>query len=36
MWYVIDMFIGALIIAAILHFTKKAPVETEQVIESES
>ena len=36
MWYVIDMFIGAFIIAAILHFTKKVPVETEQVIETES
>lgn len=29
MWYVIDMFIGALIIAAILHFTKKTAVESE-------
>jgi len=36
MWYVIDMFIGAFIIAAILHFTKKVPVETKQVIEAES
>ncbi|MFQ1017434.1 PTS fructose transporter subunit IIC [Gilliamella sp. BG7] len=29
-WYVIDMFIGALIIAAILHFTKTTAVETEK------
>ncbi|OCG02961.1 PTS fructose transporter subunit IIC [Gilliamella sp. wkB112] len=27
MWYVIDMFIGAFIIAAILHFTRKTVVE---------
>ncbi|OCG19326.1 PTS fructose transporter subunit IIC [Gilliamella sp. App4-10] len=31
LWYVIDMFIGALIIAAILHFTKPTAVETEIV-----
>lgn len=29
LWYVIDMFIGALIIAAILHLTKKQVTETE-------
>ncbi|OCG07994.1 PTS fructose transporter subunit IIABC [Gilliamella sp. wkB178] len=29
MWYVIDMFIGAFIIAAILHFTRKTAVESE-------
>ncbi|WP_085247971.1 PTS fructose transporter subunit IIC [Gilliamella mensalis] len=32
-WYVIDMFIGALIIAAILHLTKPTAVETEVVAE---
>jgi fructose PTS system EIIBC or EIIC component len=34
-WYVIDMFIGALIIAAILHFTKKIPTKLEVVSEAD-
>lgn len=32
MWYVIDMFIGAFIIAAILHFTRKPAVEGDVVV----
>ncbi|MCX8618542.1 hypothetical protein J3U42_09070 [Gilliamella sp. B2923] len=34
-WYVIDMFIGAFIIAAILHFTRKNADQTEEVIEDQ-
>lgn len=34
-WYVIDMFIGALIIAAILHFTKKTAIESDDTTETE-
>lgn len=35
-WYVIDMFIGAFIIAAILHFTKKNVKEDQQELASMS
>jgi fructose PTS system EIIBC or EIIC component len=35
-WYVIDMFIGALIIAGILHFTKKTPTKSELEIAPEA
>ncbi|OCG69571.1 PTS fructose transporter subunit IIABC [Gilliamella sp. Nev5-1] len=35
-WYVIDMFIGALIIAGILHFTKKTPTKSEPEIAPEA
>lgn len=34
-WYVVDMFIGAFIIAAILHFTRKNADQTEEVIEDQ-
>lgn len=34
-WYVIDMFIGAFIIAAILHFSKKTAIESEVTTEEE-
>lgn len=34
-WYVIDMFIGAFIIAAILHFSKKTAIESELTTEEE-
>ena len=35
MWYVIDMFIGAFIIAAILHFTRKPAVEGDVVVDAD-
>lgn len=35
MWYVIDMFIGAFIIAAILHFTRKPAVEDDVVVDAD-
>ena len=35
MWYVIDMFIGAFIIAAILHFTRKPAVEDVVVVDAD-
>lgn len=34
-WYVIDMIIGAFIIAAILHFSKKTAIESEVTTEEE-
>ena len=35
LWYVIDMFIGAFIIAAILHFTRKPAVEGDVVVDAD-
>ncbi|OTQ72019.1 PTS fructose transporter subunit IIABC [Gilliamella apis] len=35
LWYVIDMFIGAFIIAAILHFTRKPAVEDDVVVDAD-
>ena len=35
LWYVIDMFIGAFIIAAILHFTRKPAVEGDVVVDGD-
>ena len=35
MWYVIDMFIGAFIIAAILHFIRKPAVEGDVVVDAD-
>lgn len=35
LWYVIDMFIGAFIIAAILHFSRKPAVEGDVIVDAD-
>lgn len=35
LWYVIDMFIGAFIIAAILHFSRKTAVEGDVIVDAD-